>query len=188
MGITVSSLHPGVVRIIDVQQHSYHLTLITSSLLSPPHSYHLTLITSSLLSPPHSYHLTLITSSLLSPHHPYHLLTLITSSPGLLILITLSPAHKVDTDLNQHSKFFHLFALAVKYTGVCVCACVRVCVLHGCMCVGGELNTISHLGIARTPRDGAATTINCAVNPQLNSQQAHYYSDCHVTQSSDLSR
>ena len=34
----------------------------------------------------------------------------------------LSPAHsyKVDTDLNQHSKFFHLFALAVKHTGMCV--------------------------------------------------------------------
>ncbi|KAL5478200.1 hypothetical protein EMCRGX_G025096 [Ephydatia muelleri] len=75
--------------------------------------------------------------------------------------ITVSSLHPgvVDTDLNQHSKFFHLFALAVKHTG-----------------------------IARTPRDGAATTINCAVNPQLNSQQAHYYSDCHVTQSSDLSR
>ena len=32
--------------------------------------------------------------------------------------------------------------------------------------------------IARTPKEGAATTLNCAVNPALNSQQAAYYEDC----------
>ena len=30
----------------------------------------------------------------------------------------------------------------------------------------------------RGVKDGAATTINCAVNPQLNSGQCFYYSDC----------
>ncbi|XP_064396428.1 uncharacterized protein LOC135343355 [Halichondria panicea] len=35
--------------------------------------------------------------------------------------------------------------------------------------------------IARNPKDGAATTLNCAVNPALNSQEAFYYDSCKVT-------
>ena len=37
---------------------------------------------------------------------------------------------------------------------------------------------ISCTAIARTPKEGAATTLNCAVNPDLNSQQALYYDSC----------
>ena len=33
-------------------------------------------------------------------------------------------------------------------------------------------------GFAKTPQKGALTTINCAVNPTLNSQQAIFYRDC----------
>jgi len=48
--------------------------------------------------------------------------------------------------------------------------------------------TFHLLVIGRTPKDGAATTINCAVNPQLNTQQALYYDNCRPTQSSSISR
>ena len=34
------------------------------------------------------------------------------------------------------------------------------------------------LGFAKTPEKGALTTINCAINPTLNSQQVVYYSNC----------
>ena len=34
------------------------------------------------------------------------------------------------------------------------------------------------LVIGRTPEQGAATTLNCAVNPDLNSQQALYFDTC----------
>ena len=34
------------------------------------------------------------------------------------------------------------------------------------------------LGFAKTPENGALTSINCAVNPALNSQKAMLYSDC----------
>jgi hypothetical protein len=40
----------------------------------------------------------------------------------------------------------------------------------------------------RSPKDGAATTINCAVNPELNSQQCIYYDSCRPTTSSAASR
>ena len=40
----------------------------------------------------------------------------------------------------------------------------------------------------RSVKDGAATTINAAVNPTLNSQQAVYYSDCQPKVSSADSR
>ena len=40
----------------------------------------------------------------------------------------------------------------------------------------------------RNTVDGAITTINCAVNPELNSQQCYYYSDAKTTLSSALSR
>ena len=33
------------------------------------------------------------------------------------------------------------------------------------------------IGIGRSVPQGAVTTINCAVNPTLNSQQAIYYSE-----------
>ena len=37
----------------------------------------------------------------------------------------------------------------------------------------------------RSIKDGAATTINCAVNPALNSQQCSYYSNCAPRQPSN---
>ena len=37
-------------------------------------------------------------------------------------------------------------------------------------------------GFARTPQQGAVTTINCALNPSLNSQQAVYYNNCRPEQ------
>ena len=40
----------------------------------------------------------------------------------------------------------------------------------------------------RNVRDGAATTINCCVNPDLKSQTALYYSDCGTAQPSALAR
>ena len=42
--------------------------------------------------------------------------------------------------------------------------------------------------LTKTVAEGAITTINCAVNPELNSQQCYYYSDAKVTPSSELSR
>ena len=42
--------------------------------------------------------------------------------------------------------------------------------------------------LGRSSVDGAATTINCAVNPELNSQQALYYDSCRPIQSSSASR
>ena len=35
---------------------------------------------------------------------------------------------------------------------------------------------------------GAITGVNCAINPELNSQQCHYYVDAKVSSSSALSR
>ena len=36
------------------------------------------------------------------------------------------------------------------------------------------------------PANGAITTVNCAVNPELNNQQCYYYSDAKATPSSEL--
>ena len=33
----------------------------------------------------------------------------------------------------------------------------------------------------KSPQQGAATSINCAVNPELNKQQHYYYDNCEVT-------
>ncbi|CAI8041845.1 Short-chain dehydrogenase TIC 32 A, chloroplastic [Geodia barretti] len=46
----------------------------------------------------------------------------------------------------------------------------------------------SFMWVARTPKEGAATSINCAVNPQLNSRQCLYYDSCRPTNSSADSR
>ena len=43
-------------------------------------------------------------------------------------------------------------------------------------------------GFGRSPEKGAMTTINCAVNPVLNSQQAFYYSSCRPVQVNDTAR
>lgn len=40
----------------------------------------------------------------------------------------------------------------------------------------------------RNVTDGAATTINCAVNPALNSQQCFYYSNCAPKQPTAIAR
>jgi len=42
--------------------------------------------------------------------------------------------------------------------------------------------------LARTPQQGAVTTINCAVNPSLNSQQAIYYNNCRPEQAPVVAR
>ena len=44
------------------------------------------------------------------------------------------------------------------------------------------------LALGRNPEKGAMTTINCAVNPTLNSQQAIYYSSCRPAQANDTAR
>ena len=44
------------------------------------------------------------------------------------------------------------------------------------------------LAFLRSLKDGAATTINCAVNPELNTQEALYYDSCRPKQSSADSR
>ncbi|XP_065911854.1 retinol dehydrogenase 11-like [Dysidea avara] len=41
---------------------------------------------------------------------------------------------------------------------------------------------------ARTPQQGAMTTLNCAVNPSLNSQQAVYYNNCSPEQAPNTAR
>ena len=40
------------------------------------------------------------------------------------------------------------------------------------------LQLLACIAMMRNVKDGAATTINCAVNPELNTQQCFYYSDC----------
>ena len=49
-------------------------------------------------------------------------------------------------------------------------------------------HTHTHTDTFRNPKDGAATTINCAVNPHLNSQQAYYYADCRPKEPSATAR
>ena len=44
------------------------------------------------------------------------------------------------------------------------------------------------IGIGRSVPQGAVTTINCAVNPTLNSQQAIYYSEGRPKQPSATAR
>ena len=44
------------------------------------------------------------------------------------------------------------------------------------------------LGLGRSPEKGAMTTINCAINPALNSQQAVYYSSCRPAQANNTAR
>ena len=39
----------------------------------------------------------------------------------------------------------------------------------------------------KSPQQGAATSINCAVNPGLNKQQHYYYDNCNVKTASLLS-
>lgn len=49
--------------------------------------------------------------------------------------------------------------------------------------------TLACIAIRKSPREGAICPINCASNPELNSQQAFYYgSDCRPVPSSDISR
>ena len=65
---------------------------------------------------------------------------------------------------------------------VCVCACVRVCV-YVCMCV-----CIPHLQyifsrhvlalFTKTPRQGAQTSIHCAVASEAEGITGKYWSDC----------
>ena len=44
------------------------------------------------------------------------------------------------------------------------------------------------LAFLRTAKEGAATQIYCAVNPELNTQEAIYYNDCAPDESSEVSR
>ena len=44
------------------------------------------------------------------------------------------------------------------------------------------------LGMAKTPQEGAKTTINCAVNPELAGVSGTYYINCRSTQPSQLAR
>ena len=55
--------------------------------------------------------------------------------------------------MRSYINTFHVFNISQLYHIILV------------TCIGG-----------RSPEKGAVTTINCAVNPELNSQQAIYYS------------
>ena len=44
------------------------------------------------------------------------------------------------------------------------------------------------IALMRSVKDGAATTVNCAINPDLNSQQCVYYSDCAPKQPTRIAR
>ena len=44
------------------------------------------------------------------------------------------------------------------------------------------------LGISRTPKEGAATTLYAAVHPDLNKEEFVYYSDCKAASCSGASR
>ena len=41
--------------------------------------------------------------------------------------------------------------------------------------------------VMKDPQQGAATSINCAVNTELNKQQHLYYADCSVSPASPAS-
>ena len=90
---------------------------------------------------------------------------------------------------------------------LCVCACVHVfvrvcmhayifvhalcncwCCAHTCMYNYNIIFIRDCLVFKRTAKQGAATAIDCAVNPQLNSQQCFYYDSCAPKQSSPDSR
>ena len=62
----------------------------------------------------------------------------------------------------------------LTYIYIYIYVCVFVCVC---------------LGLGRTPQQGAVSSINCAINPSLNSQQAVYYdSNCRPEQATDIAR
>ena len=44
------------------------------------------------------------------------------------------------------------------------------------------------LGLGRSPQEGSMTTLNAAVNPELNKEDAVYYVDCKETRPSSLAR
>ena len=45
------------------------------------------------------------------------------------------------------------------------------------MCYKSDYDIIINLAVIRDAAKGAATSINCAINPELNSQQFVYYED-----------
>ena len=73
---------------------------------------------------------------------------------------------------------------------ITVCNTVPVHVLD--IMVVMSYNNMSFLPLCvvggREAEEGAATSVNCAVNPELNTQQAHHYIDCRATASSRVSR
>ncbi len=48
--------------------------------------------------------------------------------------------------------------------------------------------TLQHAVLGRKPDVGAATSLNCAVNPDLNSRQHFYYDSCRPKEPSAASR
>ena len=44
------------------------------------------------------------------------------------------------------------------------------------------------VAIIRDAETGAATSVNCAVNPRLDSQRCFYYDSCQIKESSTISR
>ena len=68
----------------------------------------------------------------------------------------------------------------------------KVAVNGKTVCMSGDFRGVIVffviLVVGRTPVEGAATSLNCAVNSQLNSQQHFYYDSCRPKLSSSNSR
>lgn len=52
----------------------------------------------------------------------------------------------------------------------------------------GYVCIMFHVAIFRDAETGAATSVNCAVNPRLNCQRCLYYDSCHIKEPSAISR
>ena len=68
----------------------------------------------------------------------------------------------------------------------------KVAVNGKTVCMSGDFRGVIVffviLVVGRTPVEGAATSLNCAVNPQLNSREHFYYDSCRPKLSTAESR
>ena len=87
------------------------------------------------------------------------------------MMLSILLSSKVDTEIPRNYEDMRWTSLAVK----AFMALSEAYLLQITIAVF-LYNLCNYLGLGRTPEKGAITTINCAVNPALNSQQAIYYS------------
>ena len=81
---------------------------------------------------------------------------------------------KVDTEIPRNYEDMRLTSLAVKvFMGLGNNEVIQK-IFHVFQLY--HMIPVTCIGLGRSPEKGAVTTINCAVNPALNSQQAVYYS------------